>query len=503
MRRLQSILVLSVVLVSILGPTGGSSVGAPPEPCGKPDHPSGEWPSYGHDLTNSRNQTREREIGVSNVTGLKEQWSFSSISNGGGTGAFQSTPVVAGGCVFMTSASIGTPTTTGPFGEEIPIDFDQYAIGWVFAVDAATGELVWRTTVGPVASINFFGGIFAPAVADGRVHVLVGSKFPVAVALDQHTGEEVWRTNLIDPGVNGALASSVVFDGLVFAAVVGGDASHARTPFFILDAETGEILKQTYFHTLEEWVEGHAGGGSWTTAAVDSTSKNLYIGMSNPYGRIEDEFNNSIVKIDVDPNRETFGEVVGIFVGTRDNDPERGGDVDFGASPNLFTTTEGRLIVGDLQKSGEYHAVDARTMKRVWTVPLAPAHAAGNAATAAFDGKAIYVTPNKGLMVALDKTTGRRRWVSRYPETSGHYQPTSIANGVVYTINHPGDLVAFDARTGKLLLKKRLQLVTGTEGARECIWSVGGSVAIAGGQVYAACDKGPDGGGFVVAYALD
>src|SRR5207247_8208349 len=110
----------------------------------------------------------------------------------------------------------------------VPIDYDQYAIGWVFAADADTGKLVWRANLGPVLNINFFGGVFSPSVANGRVYVLVGSTVPSMVALDEHTGDTLWRTNLADPGGHGALASAVVLDSVVFFAVVGGVGGEAR-----------------------------------------------------------------------------------------------------------------------------------------------------------------------------------------------------------------------------------------------------------------------------------
>jgi outer membrane protein assembly factor BamB len=471
----------------------GGTVAQAATNCSKPDSAAGDWPSFGHDVLNTRTQPRESRIGPDNVSDLEAEWAFASTAEGGTLGAFQSTPVEANGCIFMTSASISTPTTLDFLGN--PIDFDQYAAGWLFAVDSDTGKLVWRVSLGPVANINFFGGVFAPTVVNGTVYVLIGSGVPSVIALDEQTGTQLWQTNLLDPGSRGALASIRVFDGMIFAPTVGGDGSNANTPFFILDAESGAIIKTTYMYTNEQFIDGHAGGGSWTTPVIDEKSHYAYLGTSNPYGQKEDKFNNSIVKIDVDKNRKTFGEIVGVFKHTRDDDPKRGGDVDFGASPNLFTLPDGRVVVGDLQKSGEYHAVDADTMKLVWTRGLAPASAGGNAATSAVDGGTVYVAPNGGKLYALNALTGATRWAGKYPEDIGHYQPVTIANGVVYTINHIGELVAFDQKTGKLLLKK---MITGSTG--DCVWSAGGGVAVARGFVYATCDKGGDGGGIVVAY---
>lgn len=495
LKRASAILcVLSLITLASFVLWGGTSA-AQTTACSKPDSPSGDWPSYGHDIHNTRTQPKERRIGPGNVANLEPEWTFASTAQGGTLGAFQSTPVEASGCIFMTSATISTPTTLDFLGN--PIDYDQYAVGWLFAVDADTGELVWRASLGPVANINFFGGVFAPTVEDGTVYVLVGSVTPYVLALDQHTGEQLWQTNLVDPGSRGALASIRVFDGLIFAATVGGDASNANTPFFILDAESGAVIKKTYMYTQERYLDGYAGGGIWTTPAIDLKRDYAFVGTSNPYGQKEDKFNNSIVKIDVNQDRKTFGEVVGVFKHTRDDDPERGGDVDFGASPNLFVAGNGRVIVGDLQKSGEYHAIDAETMKLSWTRGIAPAAAGGNSATAAVDDGTVYVTPNGGRLWALNASTGAVRWKGKYPENIGHYQPVTVANGVVYTINHVGKLLAFHQQSGRLLLKK---MISGTTG--DCVWSAGGGVAVARGFVYAACDKGGDGGGIVAAYRV-
>src|SRR5207237_1595118 len=64
-------------------------------------------------------------------------------------------------------------------------------------------------------------------------------------------------------------------------------------------------------------------------------------------------------------------------------------DLDFGAAANLFTTSDGTKVVGDLQKSGVYHVANASTMQPYWTTIVGPSCFACNAASTAFDGSAI------------------------------------------------------------------------------------------------------------------
>src|SRR4051794_5084954 len=119
MLKFVSAVCAAVVIASMVVPGVAQAAAA----CSKPDSASGDWPSYGHDVLNTRNQTKESHIGSGNVAGLKAKWSFASTKEGGTFGAFQSTPVEANGCLFVTSATLGTPTSLVPFSGS-PIDTD-------------------------------------------------------------------------------------------------------------------------------------------------------------------------------------------------------------------------------------------------------------------------------------------------------------------------------------------------------------------------------------------
>src|SRR6184192_3447942 len=108
-QKIRAAAVVVAVAASVLVSAGTPTTAAARQSCSDPASPKGDWPSFGHDIHNTRAQPDERTLGPSNVSSLKAQWSFSSSSDGGATGAFQSTPVEANGCLFMTSASISTP----------------------------------------------------------------------------------------------------------------------------------------------------------------------------------------------------------------------------------------------------------------------------------------------------------------------------------------------------------------------------------------------------------
>jgi glucose dehydrogenase len=95
----------------------------------------GEWRSYGHDLSNSRNQDEEHDITPLRAATLRPVWTFSSVK-AGGTGDFTGTPVVADGCVYVASNG-----------------------GWVYALNAETGEMVWQIKLDAAGTGAFSGGI--------------------------------------------------------------------------------------------------------------------------------------------------------------------------------------------------------------------------------------------------------------------------------------------------------------------------------------------------------
>ena len=105
--------------------------------------------------------------------------------------------------------------------------------GWVFAVNADTGKLVWK------AQVPYGGGVNSSVgVEGGRVYVAVSRTSvasgcpvgdpcvgPYVVAFDQATGARAWATPPIDaqPGSD-VYGSPVFFDGMLLIGVSGGSA---------------------------------------------------------------------------------------------------------------------------------------------------------------------------------------------------------------------------------------------------------------------------------------
>jgi outer membrane protein assembly factor BamB len=464
-----------------------------------------EWPTFGRDLRNTRTQESPGSIGAASAPFLAPVWSYSTGGAATGTADFNGTPIVAAGCVFGNTAG-----------------------GDVLALDAATGEQVWRVTVPLAAGTSAgLGGIFvsSPAVADDVVIGLVNQTgSPYAVAFSRKDGDLVWRSEPLQSGAGYYTnATPVVYDGLVLAGYspAEGDPT-GRGGIAILDAATGELVKRVSVVPDEAFADGYAGAGVWTAPAVDAKAGYAYAGTGNPYSKtIEHEHTNAIVKIDLDRSRETFGTIVGSLKGNVEQyDPAfRDGidpvctalgddpslqlvvgnsapclqlDLDFGAPPNLFTDASGRTLIGDLQKSGVYHVADATTMERAWSATVGASCPACNAAASAFDGDSLFVASSPVDTVWSLTDAGAPRWASPIGDGT-HYQSVTVAGGAVFTIDNAGNLLAWDAATGVPLLRRPMAADVPDPAAPPAALSSAG-VAVASGTVYVAA------GNAVIAY---
>jgi polyvinyl alcohol dehydrogenase (cytochrome) len=489
--RLAGLVAVAVAfsIVSI-APTGVAGA-AKSATCAKGAHPGGDWPSYGQNLQNTRAQDNEKKIDASNAGSLQAAWTFTADLEAGETGAFQSTPVIAEGCVFMTNGS-----------------------GWIYALNADTGKLVWKDRFEKtVEGVCCGATLFAPTVKNGVLYQLVSrnpetagdGKGPYAMAIDAHTGKLLWKSVPVSTE-NGAYtnASAVVYEGLVLMGISGPEGgSHNIGGYAILDADTGKIILRV--HTVPtSLVEAGFGGGSiWSTAVVDEKTGYAYAGTgqpTNPYA--EHQRINSIIKIDLDRDRRTFGDIVDSYKATPDSrthntaacqegPPEAGTatctytDVDFGASPTLLEDSHGRQIVVEYQKDGTLHAVYTDGMVGAWKAALAPfGHAPGNYASTATDGKSIFGAGTyPGQAFSINRDYGGYNWVAPAPTAFGA-NPLSYANGVVYHADGKGVLNAWDSITGVTLLHRAMQADAGGQ----CL-NAGGGVAIARNTVYAVCGE--------------
>lgn len=202
------------------------------------------------------------EITPENVAGLRPAWTFST----GVTEAHQSPPIVNDGVMFIT-----TPRNQ------------------VLALDARTGELLWRYARElPADLFQLHPTNRGVALYGDRVYLATLDAF--LVALDARTGEVVWERQVEDylAGYYMTLAP-LVARGKVMVGVSGGEFG-IRGFIQAFDAASGEPAWKTYTVPApgepghdswqgESWRRG--GVPVWVTGSYDTASGLAYWGTGN------------------------------------------------------------------------------------------------------------------------------------------------------------------------------------------------------------------------------
>lgn len=404
------------------------------------------WRLYGHDLSNSRN-AKAAGPSPGQVRSISKAWTFKSP-----TGDFTGTPVISHG-VLVAGDNGGT----------------------VYALSAATGKLLWSKKVG--APVNGSAAIDPHAGHGGAVYVPVAQPGgPRLVALSLKHGRTRWDATLTKQDSSSVFGSPVYWRGKVFIGTSGpnSDDSTARGSVVAIDRDTGAVRWRTF--TVPPGADGAA---VWSTPAIDKATGRLYVGTGNNYHAPATAAEDSILAL-----RTGTGRIVGHFQATAGDvfspDNPAGPDLDFGASPNLFTGPGGKKLVGEGQKSGTYWALSRATMRPVWHTSVGPGSPVGGMlGSTAFDGTNVYgANTVSGQVFALGRDGGSS-WQS-IDTGALHWGPTAVANGVVYTVDPAGFLTARNPATGAILAKMPL-------GGPSF-----GGVSAAGHAVYVAVGTGPD-----------
>ncbi|HTV80989.1 MAG TPA: PQQ-binding-like beta-propeller repeat protein [Steroidobacteraceae bacterium] len=258
--------------------------------------PSTGWPTNGGNLYNQR-YSALTQLNRANVKELKAVWRASL----GGSGLGSQT---SGQGQMLEYAGVLYVVT----GEDD-----------VFAIDVDTGRVLWehRARLDP-NQVLVCCGWDARGLGLGDGKVFVGQLDNWVVALDQKTGNVVWRTQSHEPGDGGSsiTMAPLYYDGMVIVGHSGGEEG-IRGVIRAYDARTGK--PRWHWYTVpapgepgsETWPKGSdiwkiGGGGVWSTPAVDPELGLLYLTVANPapdlngHVRAGDNlYTSSIVALDV------------------------------------------------------------------------------------------------------------------------------------------------------------------------------------------------------------
>ncbi|HET8699594.1 MAG TPA: PQQ-dependent dehydrogenase, methanol/ethanol family [Gammaproteobacteria bacterium] len=221
------------------------------------------WLTYSGSYA-SRRYSGLNEVRAENVAELKLAWSLQIETSE----SVEASPLVVDGVMFLT---------------EPPSD--------VVALDAATGEQLWKYTRRIASDVRVCCGQVNRGVALLGKRVFVGTLDGHLVALDARTGRVDWEAVVADHAEGYSItAAPLALDDLVIVGVAGGEFG-IRGFLDAYDASTGVLRWR--FHTIPEpgkpgaetwqgdaWRTG--GGPTWLTGAYDPELGLVYWGVGNP-----------------------------------------------------------------------------------------------------------------------------------------------------------------------------------------------------------------------------
>jgi alcohol dehydrogenase (cytochrome c) len=219
-----------------------------------------DWPAYNGDPRGNR-YTTLTQIDKTSIARLAPSWIFTIP----GAGQSQATPVVVGGVMYVANPNE------------------------CYALDAGSGRRIWQYRRPRTAGATSGHANRGVAVAGDRVFMETDNAH--VIALDRHTGELLWDTELADWKQNYSASSAPLTAGnLVIAGVTGGE--HGANGFVAAhDQATGKEVWR--FWTVprpgepgsETWdgtdIE-HGGAPTWFTGSYDPELDLVYWPVGNP-----------------------------------------------------------------------------------------------------------------------------------------------------------------------------------------------------------------------------
>lgn len=470
-------LLTSVVIITAVSMMGSSQVDSisaiPPEVAMY----SSDWPVANKDYANTR-ATNDSPINSSNVLDLGVAWSF-PIPGISAYGAGASNPLIQGEKVFF-----------------------QDLQGNVFCLDLASGEVLWEKIYNSTSVVGPNG----PAAGWGKV--FLAKDLYNMTALDLASGEELWSIRLSEVSTTGIDIQPALYDGMVYTSTVPGTGDVFYAPggigvIYALDQETGEVKWNfSTVDTPELWghPEINSGGGCWFTPSIDLATGVMFWAIANPapFPGTEDWPSGSSR-----PGHNLYTNTMmalnhssGEMVWYRQVLPHDLLDHDLQIAPILATLDmEGGGEMEDLVigagKMGKVYAFNRSTGELLWvttvgryteesqldrlpegTSHIYPGVLGGVETPMAYSSGMLFVpvvnlpadwTPTeldvstldfsqgRGELVALDARTGKILWIRHFD--SMVLGGATVVNDLVFAATYDGNIYAFNAQSGERLLK--------------------------------------------------
>ena len=449
--------------------------------------------------------------------------------------------------------AFGFPGVTTAFGT--PTVFEGRVLvgaadGAVYSLDARSGCTYWV--------YNALAGVrVAPLVAtDGR-SAFFGDLKGNVYAVNAATGTLLWKTRADEHPLAVITGSPKLDGGRLYVPVSGRDESIAAiNPSFecctfrgsvaALDAATGKRIWRTYAISEEAKETGQnksgaktwgpSGAAIWSSPTLDLKKRVLYVGTGVNYSNPPTATSDAVLALDMDIGRLlwsrqfTSGDSYNFACPAPDKtncprDPFI--DADFGNSGMLGSVAGGKRVLVISDKAGTVFGLDPdHEGQLLWKQKIATGGVNGGTMWGgAADERAAYIgisdfTAGKpevgGGLVAVQLATGEKLWTTPAPKpgclampgcSAAQPAPVSVIPGVAFLGSWDGHLRAYETRTGAIIwdfdTARDFQTVNGVKGKGGSINAMAATVV--GGTVYMPSGYSGNGmpGNVLLAFSVD
>jgi polyvinyl alcohol dehydrogenase (cytochrome) len=511
----------------------GSVTGATTGRCSRPpalgDPSAGPlWNGWGPTPQNTHFQPAALAgLTPTQVPQLKLKWAFGFPD----ASSSWAQPSIAGGRLFIGSQN----------GMVYSLDATSGCIAWTFAARAGVRASV---TVGSLRRRGSAGRgpTEAAYVADQQGYVY---------ALDASTGRLLWSRRVDDHPLVRLTGSPTLFAGRLFVPTSsyeeggkppGYSCCTFRGSVVALEATTGEplwksytiqdrpTLLRAYADGSEAW--GPSGGGIWSSPTIDAKRGALYVAAGNSYSGPPQATTDAVLAFDLKTGALRWAhqltplDLFGCVAGEINCVDRPGPDFDFGASPALATLPGGRNLIVIGQKSGLAYALDPdRKGELVWRYRASAGSGLGgiqwgtavDSALAYFPVSDIYSAAPGGLH-AVNLSTGDRVWHTPPPLpvcgkpsracSGAQFSEVTVIPGIVFSPSNDGAVRAYSTTDGAIVwafdTNREFTTVNGVRARGGSMY--GPAPTVAGGMVYVSSGYGTFGmrpGNVLLAFGID
>jgi polyvinyl alcohol dehydrogenase (cytochrome) len=425
------------------------------------------WNGWSNDAINSRFQSAQAAgLTADQVPHLKLKWAFGIPY----ATEMYSQPTVVSGRIFIGGDS-----------------------GYVYSLDAATGCVYW-------SFLAQAGVRTAPSIGAVKTHgtakyaVYFGDQRANAYAVDAATGELLWKQRVEDHPLARIVGAPKLYNGKLYVPLSSGEEGISASSSYpcctfrgsvvALDAETGKQIWKTYSvpdspkptkkNSSGTQLSAPAGAAIWNSPTIDVKRNALYVGTGDSYTEPAAKNSDAILAMDLDT-----GKMLWSFQDIRNDSwmvgcdgkhvvgncpDELGPDYDFSVSPMLRTLPNGRQFLVVSGKSGYVLALDPDKKGAVlWKTPLfekPPAFSGLIVFGGASDEQDAYFALNQvGGVAAVDMVTGERKWLTPLapadipgePPRPGQSAAVTAIPGVVFSGGWDGRLRAVASGNGSVI----------------------------------------------------